>query len=396
MAEDGEAQRNVGEQQPSRRDILRRGWDLAKGPAGLTIARRLLPPGVITSLLGSVDSHDRSGEPVWELPPLPKFKSPDPDQRVLVVPIHAKGEKEPISLADIEHGLELVKYQLEWDSYKKMSNFSYKVLPWQEIYIPEERDAFRAVAAVGDVAVDRLKIDDLNQYNTRLYVIPPDTHASRGGVAFSSNMLGLGRYNKAIVHAFPGSTFNSLGAIAKHEIGHILGMPHANSVRLKGIEGYAGKTTFTEYAGSFDPMMGGGVGITGVELSAPQRVALGWIEREQVQSVTEDGIFTINNIKEGNGIMVLRLQKPDTDERYYISYKDNGTTARPTINIHTWKERKGRASAEVVTDLTWSDGATLRDNINGITIKQVSHKLNEANLHDPSSVTVEITFDRKR
>lgn len=403
MAEDGERQSDPAReevQQPSRRDVLRKGWDLGAKAAGLTIARRLLPPALITGMLGQVESADksieRSNAPVYELPPLPEFQPPERDQRVVVIPMYERGEHPPLTIDRMEEALEFVKSDFEGFSFGKL-NYSFKVLPWQEVDLPKDRDRYEKIERIGDKTLRKADVNDPEQYQTRLYVLRPDSKAKWAGVAFPSGWPGKwGKYNRAITQIFDGDEVFSFTGTTIHELGHTLGIPHANSINDLGKS--------VEYGGSDDPM--GSIGRTlGHDLNAPQRVSMGWVPRDQVQSITQDGDYTIYPLDmryEGvEGITkVLRFQKPDTSERYYLSSRAQGF-GNFCLELHRWDEKKKSPSREVVVpvkdrDVGWIDkDEEFYDPKNGIRIKILSRESLYTRTREAGTVRVKITFDKK-
>lgn len=210
--------------------------------AGVIAARRLLPPTILTGMLGHAESHDRSGEPVYELPPLPEFKSPDQNQKVLVIPLLEQGEKEPLSAERLETlFLNLAGSKFKTDSYGKI-NYSFKVLPWDFVDLPNDRDRTGDVAAIGDARLVNSGISELDQYQTRMYVLLSDSDTKAGGYGEKRKPT---TYNRAWIYANE-SVGIGLDDVIRHELGHTLGMPHANSVDVRGRH-------VKEYGGILDP-----------------------------------------------------------------------------------------------------------------------------------------------
>ncbi|HVF69768.1 MAG TPA: hypothetical protein VNA13_04365 [Xanthomonadales bacterium] len=368
----------------SRRAVL--GGLLGLGALSTKTGRRLA--SVPLEKLGILDTNTDKNR---ELPPLPEFKSPDPDQRVLVVPLLDGGEKEPLTQAQIGKALESVTSNYDRFSFGNLQ-YSFKVLPWQTADLPSDRVNLGDVLKVGDEALKSENIERLEEYQTRLYILPPGKDDKWGGRGSYSPING---YKRAVSHVYDNDDF-TFSKVAIHELGHTLGIPHANSIDN------ADKSV--EYGGSDDPM--GSTGNTlGYELNAPQRVAMGWVSRDQVQSVVNDGEFTLYPLdirySEQEAVSkVLRFKKPNTNEVYYLSLRAQAS-GNFSLELHRWNEKHESPSLEVNVpvknkDVGWIDNEEeFYDEENGIRIKQLSRVSLYSRTPDAGTVRLQVTFDKK-
>ncbi len=132
------------------------------------------------------------------------------------------------------------------------------------------------------------------QYSRVNYVTPPNASCGWTGLAY---MPGRQSWVQSC----------SVTGAFSHELGHNLGLNHAATPTL-------------EYGDSSDPM--GGSNISGH--NAPNRVMAGWMPAGAVLDVLAGGSFTVANLSSTavtGTPQVLRLQKADTAESYYVSLR---------------------------------------------------------------------------
>jgi len=86
-------------------------------------------------------------------------------------------------------------------------------------------------------------------------------------------------------------------AVVQHELGHNLGLNHANALYCTGpdgretsVEEIGGSCTVQEYGDPFDSM---GNTWNGMQFSANYKARLGWIPASRVTTVTESGTYTL-------------------------------------------------------------------------------------------------------
>jgi hypothetical protein len=143
-------------------------------------------------------------------------------------------------------------------------------------------------------------------------------------------------------------------------------------------------------------------------LNAAHKVAIGWIPASNVLPVSAEGNYTIYPVeKTASGPQALAIRKPDSNEEYYIDYRQpigfdktlplgiiSGasviltrpyqTSATPYYGgLHT--ERIDATPGDNdFTNSALSDGKSFIDTMNGVTVTQVSH--------NSTSATVNVKF----
>jgi hypothetical protein len=247
------------------------------------------------------------------------------------------------------------------------------------IQLPTTCDPF-TVKARADAAMTASGVN-LDLYTRRLYIGGVSSCGWQGSVeAFFCNRVTEGGTKYATAY------LNGLGAW-NHEMGHLLGMPHA-----------AAYNPFMEYGDPTDTMGSGG----GRAINAPHRLQMGWIDAPQ--EITASGTYLISPLEAATlNPQVLRIQRSD-GEGYYLSYRqpvgpyDAGLYSKLTagVSVHVWSPNNDTGmhstrlldttpgSAEWFLDAPLSDGATYSDLANGVTITQLTHT--------PEFATVTVTF----
>lgn len=158
-----------------------------------------------------------------------------------------------------------------------------------------------------------------------------------------------------------------------HELGHNLGNHHAS-------------TPSSEYGDNSDIMGYSNVGLR--HMNAPHKEAMGWLPTTQVVTVTQDGTYTIAPLalNPANTVapQVLKIAKRDTNEFYYFSYRrplgfdaSLATMYTDRVNVHRYS---GSGASYTYFLQALSDGGSLQDTVNGITVTQLSHDTAKATL----------------
>lgn len=135
-----------------------------------------------------------------------------------------------------------------------------------------------------------------------------------------------------------------------HELGHLLGSPHAAAYRCFGSDGsrvpYSGncREVFppgdepSEYGDPFDPMGFGHVGSFPAEMTAWRKLNFGAIPAGDAPTITADGTYTIAPLEQSSGVRLLRIPNGlgeliDVDFRQPIGPFDQGYgSANPAVN----------------------------------------------------------------
>ncbi|MBI2097253.1 MAG: hypothetical protein HYT40_03885 [Candidatus Sungbacteria bacterium] len=206
---------------------------------------------------------------------------------------------------------------------------------------------------------------DLSPFLHRVYVFP-----------YAPN---LGWVGSATVGGAPGiALINGTGnpVVYSHELGHNLGMAHAGSV----VDGQ-----YREY-GDYSDVMGGSGPMR--QVNGPHKVQMGWLPPENIQTVTQNGIFSIAPLETVSPYtQVVKIPILGTASYSYYSYRrplgfdvNIGASYLDRTSVHTWP---GVWS-------TWLVGL-LEDNqsfyINGVTVTQLSHDDNF------STISVDFVID---
>jgi Gametolysin peptidase M11/NPCBM-associated, NEW3 domain of alpha-galactosidase len=210
---------------------------------------------------------------------------------------------------------------------------------------------------------------NLAGYQHRVFVMPPNSCSGSG----LGSIGGLPSY--AWIFAC-----DITGGYA-HEIGHNLGMDHA-------------ATPTSEYGDASDPMASADYRLPG--LNAPHRHQLGWLGQNSTQLSTQDGLYNIAPLALDpaltTGPQALQIAKRDTQEYYYLSYRQPVGYDRyislssifyDTLYVHRYK---GDGSSTLTTRLAMlADGESFVDPVNGITVSLASH--------NASYATAQVHFD---
>jgi len=186
---------------------------------------------------------------------------------------------------------------------------------------------------------------DPSKYSRVNYVTPPNSTCGWSGLAY---MPGRQSWVQAC-----GAT-----GVFSHELGHNLSLHHA-------------ATPSAEYGDSSDPMGGARV----VNHNAANRVMAGWTAGSAVLDVLSGGSYALSSVSAQTATAspkVLRLAKPDTNERYYISLReaiglDAGLASGfiDTISVH---RSTGTLPTKTYLLQTLAVGQTFTDSVNGITV----------------------------
>lgn len=212
-------------------------------------------------------------------------------RRVLAVPVFftAPDDVTPAALAGRINGSANELYRQS--SYGAFG-FTARALPWQRVRVPgpppcDDFPAMRALAAKAALAAgtDPAGFDHVLVY------------------ASSKDCAGGGRAE------LPGRWVVMQGTLfaIPHELGHNLGLGHANALTCRGPGGrivpLSADCTVDEYEDRYDAM-----GQEEVTLNAPHRAALGWLDG-RTRTVTSSGTYRLAALQRpGSGTAALRIE----------------------------------------------------------------------------------------
>ncbi len=209
---------------------------------------------------------------------------------------------------------------------------------------------------------------DLSLYQHRVFVLPHFNELPSCAWAGVAN-VGCGTFCRAWVG---GADYPMLIA---HELGHNLSMGHAaTDPENDGVV----NSVYGDYS---DPM---GTSSSAWHLfNAPHIDQMGWYSSYSgdIQTVATSGTYTLAPIgmdpTSTDLPFALKIAKPDTEEFYYLSYRqplgyDSGIASiySQGVNIHRYKG-SNYGYTYFIQSLT--DGSSFSDMVNGISVTQVSH-----------------------
>lgn len=348
-----------------------------------------------------------------------KVKTPKPAistgrQKVAVFLINFSGNKVQPFTVDQVKGLVLSNPASVRNFYREISydkvNVTADVLGWFTVTPKTPECEF---GDWGNQAKQQAK--NLKGYNRFIYVMtysPMDTGKCNWG---GLGTIGGNPASEAWVFGYDSyisdSTFN-------HEFGHNLGVHHANffSCGDKSVDEYY-RCQNNEYGDPYD-VMGNGFN----HFNAPHKLTVGWLSDNDIQKVSQDGVYELVPIESSGkkvGKRVLKIAKLNSDDDYYLEYRQpvgfdktlssdllTGVSIRfsnlsafiqtklvnpqpqrlsspnPTSTPGPPPSGPVKGGFNYVYDLM--DGEQFDDQINDITIKQISHS--------PTGVKVEVKF----
>ena len=235
---------------------------------------------------------------------------------------------------------------------------------------------------------------DVTKYNHLYFIFP--------------NSKGCGMFGWSDKYKTPTETiivYKMIVGTMAHEYGHFFNFPESESLNCgsRSVDIYS-NCVFDLYGDLYDTMGAGGQ----YHFNAAHKVAIGWIPASNVLPVSTDGNYTIYPVeKTASGPQALAIRKPDSNEEYYIDYRQpigfdktlplgiisgaNIILTRPyqtSATPYYGGLYTGRIDATPgdndFTNSALADGKSFIDTINGITVTQVSH--------NSTSATVNVKF----
>jgi gametolysin peptidase M11 len=239
--------------------------------------------------------------------------------------------------------------------------------------ISEDCDAYGWAAAAENAAIAAGA--SLGLYQHKVIVLPSNAACGWAGLG----NVGCSGSCRAWVKTC------DLQDVYAHEIGHNLDLAHASTdPNNDGV-------IDCEYCDMSDIMGYGGVGWR--LFSGPKEHQKNWTPSANVQTATGDGTGTYvisplyMNPATAPYPQILRIQKPDSGDWYYLTYRlrqgydsNLSTNHSDRVNIHRYSG-SGYSNSRFIVAL--QDTQYFDDNPNGMRIRQVSH--------DAVSVTLQVT-----
>ncbi|KKR76282.1 MAG: Peptidase M11 gametolysin [Candidatus Levybacteria bacterium GW2011_GWA2_40_8] len=202
--------------------------------------------------------------------------------------------------------------------------------------------------------------------------------------------------------------------IYAHELGHNLGVSHANSYecRDKQVGDFASydNSCFSNEYGEPSDVMGFSAWTNMYGFNAPHRDEVKWLDPGQILNVSSDGEYKVNplNATTSANIKALKIAIPNSSLYYYLSYRkplgfdsslDSGITEGAAIQTF---EEAPYVNSSYQTNLidnypegqyyndfsnsSLKDGGEFNDPYNGIKIREISH--------NDDYVSVDISLDK--
>ncbi|MBM2817717.1 MAG: hypothetical protein HW401_307, partial [Parcubacteria group bacterium] len=202
-------------------------------------------------------------------------------------------------------------------------------------------------------------------------------------------------YDSATSSGYP-FEWKDFDYIMSHEMGHSLGLNHANGW-VCGNEAIGDNCTDLEYGNPFDVM---GTGRKSLHSNAFYKELLGWIKSSQILEINESGTYSINTLEKDSAIKFAKISNyAQKYTPYYLEYRKafgfDSKLKQPYISsnqnglfINKTKENwQGVVDKSMLIDAspteelwyqdiaktTLNSGATFADPDNGITIDNVSN-----------------------
>lgn len=255
---------------------------------------------------------------------------------------------------------------------------------------------------------------DLTTYKYRLYFFPVENISA----CFADAWASLPYSGLSYVRSwFTQTTYATSVFVLAHELGHNLGLLHANIILCPNgpigsfINNLSGCERF-EY-GDYLDLMGSWGNRNLNHFTATHKASIGWFDRNQVVQVTQSGTYTITALEANSpDTKVLSISIPNSNDQfnrevYYLDYRqpvgfDNtlpdlstvgaliylGNPTTPNRETYLIDMHKGWPTGynSASSDAPLRDGEQFIDTENGISITQLGHS--------PTSVTLQIDLSQ--
>lgn len=191
---------------------------------------------------------------------------------------------------------------------------------------------------------------DLSQYSRKVYVVPRQNGCGYAGLG---TLGGTNANTRAWVLRC------DLPDVFAHEVGHNVGFHHAS-------------TLSSEYGDRSSIMGIAGVGMR--HTASPHAETIGWLAGAERQHVTASGSHALSPFYVGGtSPRVLTIDKPDTGDVYYLSYRlgvgaDSGlpSSYRNRLTVHRHNGQNPTAKTYLMG--TYAPGESFVDDANGIRV----------------------------
>jgi M6 family metalloprotease-like protein len=138
--------------------------------------------------------------------------------------------------------------------------------------------------------------------------------------SLSNTVIGLDGYSLPSSWGVQPFTWKNLDYLLSHELGHAIGVVHANSWLCTDGQILYGNCSHHQYGNWYDTM---GTTSYSLNYNAYFKEKLGWIPDSQMQSITSSGTYTINPLEVSDSIKLgAKIYIPDrTPSPYYLELR---------------------------------------------------------------------------